>query len=78
MTNAYDELLFTDDFMFCKILQNNPDHARELVELVLDRKIRHILMPESQKAIELKADGRGVRFDVFFEDDEKTVYDIET
>ena len=35
----YEELNFTDDFMFCKILQENEDLCKELTELVLNRKI---------------------------------------
>ena len=73
----YEELRFQDDFMFCKILQENEDLCKELTELVLGRKIGSIVKPERQKAIEITADGHGVRFDVYFEDDEKKVYDIE-
>ena len=73
----YEELTFADDFMFCKILQENEDLCKELTELVLNRKIGSIVKPEAQKAIQITADGHGVRFDVYFEDDEKTVYDIE-
>ena len=73
----YEELNFTDDFMFCKILQNDPDLCRELTELILSRKIGRIVSIDRQKAIEITADGKGVRFDVYMEDDESTVYDIE-
>lgn len=73
----YEELTFADDFMFCKILQENEDLCKELTELVLDRKIGEIVKTDKQKAIQITADGHGVRFDVYFEDDEKTVYDIE-
>ncbi len=73
----YEELKFYDDFMFCKILQENEDLCKELTELVIGRKIGSIVKAEKQKAIEITADGHGVRFDVYFEDDEKTVYDIE-
>ena len=73
----YEELRFCDDFMFCKILQENEDLCKELTELVIGRKIGSIVKTEKQKAIEITADGHGVRFDVYFEDDEKKVYDIE-
>lgn len=36
---TYKELSFTDDFLFCNIMQNNPDICKELVELLLDRKL---------------------------------------
>ena len=73
----YEELKFTDDFMFCKILQENEDLCKELTELVIGRKIGSIVKMEKQKAIQITADGHGVRFDVYFEDDQQKVYDIE-
>jgi len=77
MIKRYEDLCFTDDFLFCKVLQSNPDICKELTELILGRRIGRIVMPEAQKAVEITADGRGVRFDVYFEDDANTVYDIE-
>lgn len=77
MAKRYEELTFTDDFMFCKVLQNNPDVCKELTELILGKKIGSFVEPEIQKAIEITADGHGVRFDVYFEDDENTIFDIE-
>ncbi|SEK63560.1 conserved hypothetical protein (putative transposase or invertase) [Butyrivibrio sp. ob235] len=73
----YEDLCFTDDFMFCKILQENEDLCKELTELVLGRKIGRIVKAEKQKSIQIAPDGHGVRFDVYFADDEKNVYDIE-
>ncbi len=73
----YEDLKFDDDFMFCKILIENEDLCKELTELSIGRKIGSIIRSEKQKAIQITADGHGVRFDVYFEDDEKRVYDIE-
>ncbi len=72
----YEELQFTDDFMFCRVLQSTPELCRELVSLILGKEVKRFLQTEPQKAVEITADGRGVRFDVFLEDDEETVYDI--
>ncbi|MCR5023823.1 MAG: Rpn family recombination-promoting nuclease/putative transposase [Lachnospiraceae bacterium] len=49
----------------------------ELVEMITGRKIKSIIKPESQKSIRLTYDGKGVRFDVYFEDEENVIYDIE-
>ena len=73
----YEELRFDDDFMFCKILQENEDLCKELTELIIGRRIGTIVRTDKQKAIKMTADGHGVRFDVYFEDDEQRVYDIE-
>ena len=73
----YEELCFTDDFMFCKVLSNNSELCQELLELVLGIKISRIELVEGQKSIEHTYDGRGIRLDVYVEDEENIVYDIE-
>ena len=77
MTKSYEELTFADDFMFCKIMESNQDLCRELTELILGRKIGGILTIDKQKPIEVTADGRGVRFDIYMMEDNQTVYNIE-
>lgn len=59
----YEELTFTDDFMFCKVMQNNPDLCKHLIELIIGKKITIITYPDTQKAIEITADGKGIRMD---------------
>lgn len=73
----YDELTFVDDFMFCKVLQKDPELCKSLTELILGQKIGSIIQIEKQHAIEILVDRRGVRFDVYMKDDRNTVYDIE-
>lgn len=72
----YRSLQFRDDFLFCKILTENPDIAKELLEMILQVKITKVI-PQKQKAIEITAEGRGVRLDVYLDDAEGTVYDLE-
>ena len=73
----YEELTFTDDFMFCKVLSTDKDLCRELTELILNRKVGRLLELGSQKPVEITNDGRGVRFDVYMSDDTDTIYNIE-
>ena len=74
---AFSELEFTDDFMFCKILTDNKDLCRELLELILEIRIRKIEFSDSQKEFKNTYDAKGIRLDVYVEDDNNTVYDIE-
>jgi len=74
---TYETLDFTNDFMFCKILTNRPDLCKELLEIILDVKIRKIECLNQQQTIEITSDGKGIRLDVYVEDDKNTVYDIE-
>lgn len=75
--NHYRSLKFTDDYVFCHVLMENPDLCKKIAELATGRKIKEIKSLETQKSIQESPDGKGVRFDVVFEDEESTVYDIE-
>ena len=73
----YNELDFTNDFLFCKILENNEELCKELLELILGKKVKKIVYLHKQEVIDITSDGKGIRLDVYLEDDENTVYDIE-
>ena len=73
----YEDLTFTDDFMFCKILSNNEDICKDLLELILGIKIKKLVIINKQQEISITADAKSVRLDVYVEDDANTVYDIE-
>ncbi len=74
---SYDELMLTDDFLFCRILEKNPELCKELAGRIIGRKIGRIVTLQDQKTIQVTPDGHGIRLDVYFEDDAETVYDIE-
>lgn len=59
------------------MLENNEELCKELLELILGKKIRRINYLAKQKIIDITSDGKGVRLDVYLEDDENTVFDIE-
>ena len=73
----YSELRFVDDFLFCKILSTNPRLCKELLEMILGIRISRVEVSESQKTLKQTYDGKGVRFDVYVEDNKNTVFDIE-
>ena len=73
----YEELTFTDDYMFCKILQQDEDLCKRLVEVIIGRKIGKIIKNDKQKPIDVTSDGKGIRMDVYLEDDQNSVYNIE-
>lgn len=77
MAKRYEDLTFTDDFMFCKVLEQDPELCRQLLELILDKKVGKLVSVNRQRPIEITADGKGVRFDVYAEDNKNTIYDVE-
>ncbi|MDE6621528.1 MAG: Rpn family recombination-promoting nuclease/putative transposase [Lachnospiraceae bacterium] len=73
----YSELKFTNNFVFCKVLENNLDLCRELLELILDVKIKEVALSDKEKVLDITPDGKSVRLDIYVEDDAGTVYNIE-
>ncbi len=76
MVKRFEELEFKDDFMFC-IIMKNPKYCKPFLETVLGVKINHIEYPSAQESIDLSLDAKSVRLDVYVEDGEGTVYNIE-
>ena len=77
MAKSYEELRFSDDFMFWKIMETKPHLCKELLELVLGHKVGDLVNVNGQSPVEITAKGRGVRFDIYAEDDENAIYDVE-
>lgn len=73
----YEELTFCDDFMFCKVLENNLELCKELLQLLLNIPIKQVVNVSKQKSIDITADAKSVRLDVYLEDTERSVYDVE-
>ena len=72
----FKELCFTDDFMFCKVMQD-PTICKDVLELILRIRIRKIEYSESQKTLTGAFDTHGIRLDVYTEDDENRIFDVE-
>ena len=76
MAKAYEELELQDDFMF-GVIMRDPKYCKPFLETILGIKIRKLEYPESQKTIDLSAGAKGVRLDVYVEDEKNTVFDME-
>lgn len=76
MEKAFDELQLKDDFMF-SVIMRNPKFCKPFLERVLGIKISRIEYPKSQNTIDLSADAKSVRLDIYVEDDNNSVYNIE-
>ena len=72
----FEQLTITDDYMF-KMVMRNPARVKPLLEMVLKKRIRKIVIVETEKIKETGYGSRGIRMDVYIEDDENTVYDVE-
>ena len=70
-----EELRFTDDFMFCRVMQN-PELCKGVIERLLEIKVERIEYPELQKEIRPYYSAHGVRMDVYVKDSDR-IFDIE-
>ena len=76
MEKAFEELQIKDDFMF-SVIMRNPQFCKPFLERALGIKISHIEYPKSQETIDISADAKSVRLDIYVEDGNNTVYNIE-
>ena len=76
MEKAFEELQIKDDFMF-SVIMRNPKFWKPFLERILGIKISHIEYPKSQETIDISADAKSVRLDIYVEDGKETVYNIE-
>ena len=71
----FEELEFSDDWMFGKVMRN-PEICKEILELLLDVKIQKIEYPLLQKELNPYYSSKGIRCDVYVKDSNK-IFDIE-
>lgn len=76
MEKAFEELQIKDDFMF-SVIMRNPKFCKPFLERILGIKISLIEYPKSQETIDISADAKSVRLDIYVEDGNETVYNIE-
>ena len=72
----FKDLTFADDFMFAKVMLNET-LCKQLLEIILNVKIRKISYPEEQKVIDPSYDSKSVRLDVYVDDDNGVIYNVE-
>ena len=73
----WNSLTLANNFIFCKVLEENPDVCKELLEMLLDIKIDRIEQPKSEQTFKTDFDSRGIRLDVYIKDGTGRCFDIE-
>lgn len=70
MAKVYEELELKDDFMF-SVIMRDPKYVKPFLETILRIKIAKIEYPEVQKNIDIAAGAKGIRLDVYVEDENR-------
>ena len=73
----WNSLTLANNFIFCKVLEENPDVCKEPLEMLLDIKTDRIEQPKSQQTSKTDFDSRGIRLDVYVKDGTGRCFDIE-
>ena len=68
-----EELEFTDDFMFCTVLEENKDLCKEIIELLLNIKVENIEYVNKQQTFKPRFETKGIRLDVFVRDSNRVI-----
>ena len=77
LIQKWESLTIKDNFIFGKTMEVNPDLCRRLIEQILNLKIKSVSYPEREKTIDARIDSKGIRLDVYVEDDENRSFDLE-
>ncbi len=72
----FDDLKYSDDFMFGKVMEDN-ELCRDVLECLLQRPVGELTELQTQKEFRYTSDGKPMRLDVYNEDDSGQVYDAE-
>ena len=71
----FEDLTLADDFMF-KLIFEDPNLCRQLIEIILGKKVVRLVSLETEKTLNVKFFSHGVRFDVYVEGEDEVI-DIE-
>ena len=72
----WKELTIADDYMFKRVMSNK-EICKKMLEKILQVKIHDIKYLEEEKVLQPSYENKGIRLDVYVEDDKNTVYDVE-
>ncbi len=72
----FEELKFSDYFMFGKVMEDS-ELCREVLECLLQRSVGELTTVESEREFKYTSDGKPIRLDVYNEDIDGSVYDVE-
>jgi predicted transposase/invertase (TIGR01784 family) len=70
------QLDLSADFLFCKVM-SDPEICRITLEKILGIPIKKVGIPGSQRVIDILLDSKGVRLDIYVEDENGTIYNCE-
>ena len=75
-SERWEQATLANNFIFCKVMSENIELCRQMLEMLLHIKIDRLEMPLSERSVKSDFNSHGVRFDVYTRDDNR-IFDIE-
>ena len=75
MAKSYEELVFSDDFMFEKVMEDKK-LCKQLLECLLGRPVGELEDVQPERQLRYTVDGKPIRLDIYTKD-ENSIYDAE-
>nr|MCR4850143.1 PD-(D/E)XK nuclease family transposase [Lachnospiraceae bacterium] len=72
----FEELEFSDDFMFGKVMED-PQICQDVIECLLQQPIGELIKVQTQREFKYTSDGKSIRLDVYNENSAGSVFDTE-
>ena len=76
MRKSFDDLTIADDFMFCKVMQDE-GICKQFLEMILAGQIGKIAYLSPQNSVATGIEAKSIRLDVFVKNEDGKSYDIE-
>lgn len=64
-SKQFHELTFADNFMFWKVMEENPELSQEVLERILNRKLGKITKVQGEKTCKVSYKSKGIRLDIY-------------
>ena len=73
----WEDLTLANNFIFCKVMEENPEICKELLEMLLNIRIEKLEQPNAEKSLKADYHSHGIRFDVYVKDGSGRSFDLE-
>ncbi|MCR5723927.1 MAG: Rpn family recombination-promoting nuclease/putative transposase [Treponema sp.] len=69
----WDKLTLANNFMFCRVMETEPELCRQLVEILLGFEVKRIEIVKSEYALQVGLLDKGIRMDVYCKVDDRVI-----
>ena len=76
LEEKWNSLTLANNFIFCKVMETNPELCKHLLEILLHIEIDHLEPPQTERTMQEGLDSKSVRFDVYTKDSSR-IFDLE-